>query len=109
MNIGLSIKSIRKKLNKDQTELAKQCGISQTSLSQIETGLKRPSRRTINKLCKALEIPEGVIYIMAMQENDISPAKRHIYQSVFPSLSRLALLIVKPDLQDLMNRHLGSR
>ena len=68
MNIGLAIKSIRKKLSITQYELAEKCDLSQTSLSQIETGVKRPSQRTITKVCMVLDIPESIIYIVAMQE-----------------------------------------
>ena len=105
MNIGLGIKSIRRKLNIGQVELASECGISQTSLSQIETGAKRPTQRTINKLCSALEIPECVLYIIAMQEDDISPAKRGLYKSIYPSITRLALQMVQPDAGKLLSEH----
>ena len=47
MNIGLAIKSIRKKLSITQYELAEKCDLSQTSLSQIETGVKRPDSQHI--------------------------------------------------------------
>jgi transcriptional regulator with XRE-family HTH domain len=51
MNIGIAIRSIRKQLDITQYELADRCNISQTSLSQIENGVKRPSARTIKKGC----------------------------------------------------------
>jgi transcriptional regulator with XRE-family HTH domain len=94
MQIGLAIKSIRKKLSIKQNELADKCGISQTSLSQIETGIKRPSDKTIKKLCVALEIPESILYILAMQQADVPDNKKDIYNLVFPSIRNLALQMV---------------
>jgi len=97
MNIGLAIKSIRKKLSITQQELAEKCGLSQTSLSLIETGVKHPSRRTIVKVCSVLDIPESVIYIVAMQKEDVPTSKKAVYDLIYPSIKSLALQMVSPD------------
>ena len=97
MNIGLAIKSIRKKLSITQYELAEKCEISQTSLSQIETGVKRPSQRTITKVCDVLDIPVSIIYIVAMQEADVPPSKKGVYELVYPSIKSLALQMVSAE------------
>ncbi len=97
MNIGLAIKSIRKKLSITQYELAEKCDLSQTSLSQIETGVKRPSQRTITKVCMVLDIPESIIYIVAMQEADVPPSKKGVYELVYPSIKSLALQMVSSE------------
>ena len=97
MNIGSAIKSIRKKLAITQYELAEKCDLSQTSLSQIETGIKRPSQRTISKVCAVLDIPESIIYIVAMQESDVPPSKRGVYELVYPSIKSLALQMVSSE------------
>jgi transcriptional regulator with XRE-family HTH domain len=97
MNIGLAIKSIRKKLSITQYELAEKCELSQTSLSQIETGVKRPSQRTITKVCAVLDIPESIIYIVAMQDTDVPPTKKGVYELVYPSIKSLALQMVSTE------------
>lgn len=97
MNIGLAIKSIRKKLSITQYELAEKCDLSQTSLSQIETGVKRPSQRTISRVCMVLDIPESIIYIVAMQEVDVPASKKNIYDLVYPSIKSLALQMVSAE------------
>ncbi len=97
MNIGLAIKSIRKKLSITQYELADRCELSQTSLSQIETGVKRPSQRTISRVCMVLDIPESIIYIVAMQEADVPPSKKGVYELVYPSIKSLALQMVSAE------------
>ncbi len=97
MNIGLAIKSIRKKLSITQYELAEKCDLSQTSLSQIETGVKRPSQRTISRVCTVLDIPESIIYIVAMQEVDVPASKKSVYDLVYPSIKSLALQMVSAE------------
>lgn len=97
MNIGSAIKSIRRKLSITQYELAEKCELSQTSLSQIETGVKRPSQRTINKVCNVLDIPESILYIVAMQEADVPPSKKGVYELVYPSIKSLALQMVSSE------------
>ena len=103
MNIGLAIKSIRKKLSITQYELAEKCELSQTSLSQIETGVKRPSQRTITKVCHVLDIPESILYIVAMQDTDVPPSKRGVYDLVYPSIKSLALQMVSPEHLELVS------
>jgi len=100
MNIGVAIKWIRKKLLISQQELASKCHLTQTSLSQIETGAKRPSRKTIDKVCSALDIPEPIIYLIALQDGDIPESKKQIYRLIYPSLRNLALEIVSPELRE---------
>jgi len=102
MNIGSAIKSIRKKLSITQYELAERCDLSQTSLSQIETGIKRPSQRTISKVCTVLDIPESIIYIVAMQEADVPPSKKGVYELVYPSIKSLALQMVSSEHMNLV-------
>jgi transcriptional regulator with XRE-family HTH domain len=97
MNIGKAIRSIRKKLSVSQSELSQKCKLSQTSLSQIETGSKRPSQRTIAKICKALDVPESVIYIVAMKEADVPEGKKDAYSLVYPSIRSLALQMLSPE------------
>ena len=105
MNIGSAIKSIRKKLSITQYELAEKCDLSQTSLSQIETGIKRPSQRTITKVCSVLDIPESIIYIVAMQEADVPPSKKGVYELVYPSIKSLALQMVSSEHMVLVGAH----
>jgi transcriptional regulator with XRE-family HTH domain len=94
MNLGKAIMSVRKQLGIKQYELAEMCTISQTSLSQIETGLKRPSPRTLKKICAAFEVPDSVLYILGMQDTDIPESKKEIYALLFPSIKSLTLQMV---------------
>ncbi|WP_276132662.1 helix-turn-helix domain-containing protein [Polluticoccus soli] len=105
MNIGIAIRSIRRQLGITQYELAEKCNISQTSLSQIENGIKRPSNRTIKKVCEVLEIPESVIYILGMQETDVPVSRKSVYDMLFPSIKSMALQIVSSEHRQLVENY----
>ncbi len=96
MQLGESIRTIRKKASLSQKELALRCAISQTAVSQIEAGIKTPSSRTIKKICATLEISEFVIFMLAIETSDISLSKRKVYPVVFPAIRDLLLQIVLP-------------
>lgn len=89
MNIGEAIRKMRLKKSLSQGELAELCGISQTSMYQIEKGIKRPSSKNMGKICKILGVPEPVIYLYAMEEKDVSKEKRAIFNTMYPTMNSL--------------------
>lgn len=86
MNIGHSIKKIRQEKGISQGDLADSCEISQTSLSQIENGIKRPSAKNLAKICKHLEVPEPILYLYAMEVSDVSKKKQDLFNALYPSM-----------------------
>jgi XRE family transcriptional regulator, regulator of sulfur utilization len=100
MNIGKAIKIIRKKASLTQGDLARKCSISQTSLSQIENGVKKPRAKTFNSLCQVLDVPESVIYILALEDKDVPPHRKMVYELLFPSITAMALQIAGPQYMD---------
>lgn len=102
MNLGIAIRSVRRQLGITQQELSEKSGISQTSLSQIENAVKRPSNKTIQSICGVLEIPEAVLYILAMQDSDVPSDKKRVYDMLFPSIKNLALQIVGSENREII-------
>jgi transcriptional regulator with XRE-family HTH domain len=94
MNTGLAIKTIRKKLSLTQNQLAVKCNLTKTSLSLIENGIQKPSSRTISRICKSLDIPEMIVYIAAMEAQDVPEPKRHAYEILYPTMIDLAMRMV---------------
>ena len=86
-----------------QWDLAEKCELSQTSLSQIENNLKRPSPKTIAKICAVLEIPESIIYIIAMEDVDVPDSKKRAYQLIYPSIKNLAMQMVNSEHRNLID------
>lgn len=97
MNIGKTIKQLRQAANYNQVELSSKAGITQTSLSQIELGKKRPTQQTLDKICDALDINESILYIMSTSIEDIPVENREAYQDLFPKVKDMleAMFIVK--------------
>lgn len=54
MKFGQNIKQIRKSMNVRQSELARKMSISQSYLSDIESGRKNLSIKTVKKLADSL-------------------------------------------------------
>ncbi len=57
MEIGEAIRYWRTRRAINQGELAGMVGISQNSLSRIETGEHRPRNTTLRKIAEALKVP----------------------------------------------------
>jgi XRE family transcriptional regulator, regulator of sulfur utilization len=94
MNIGIAIKSVRTQLGFSQEELSLKTGLSQTSISQIETGAKSPSKKSISKICKTLEVPEAVLYIIGIDNSDIPASRKEMFKELYPQIKELAIQII---------------
>ena len=68
-NLGIAIKSIRTNKSLSQFNLAERAGISQSFLSDIESGQKSPTLRSIYKISQALEISPGVLLAGDLNKN----------------------------------------
>lgn len=89
MNIGEVIKNIRKNQDKSQGQLATDCGITQTYLSQIESNQKEPSLRILNTISKNLKVPLPIIFFLSMDEKDVPVNKRKAFEIINPSIKSL--------------------
>ena len=94
MNIGNAIKQVRTYFGLSQIELSSKTGISQTSISQIESGAKNPSKRSINAICKALEIPEAILYVLGMEDLDVPETRKGIYKQLYPAMKDFAIQMI---------------
>lgn len=89
MNIGQSIKKLRKDMTISQSDLASNAGISQTYLSQIENGAKNPSTDVLNKIAFELDIPLPILYWYGLEREDIKPSKHKAYMFLKPSIDAM--------------------
>lgn len=86
MNLGQVISSIRKNNGIKQGDFAAKVGISQTYLSLIETNKKEPNMSVIHDISKVLKIPIPLLFLMAIEKNDIPNNKRNAFEKIQPSL-----------------------
>lgn len=97
MNIGIAIKQLRKQRKLSQAELAEQSGLTQTALSQIENGSRRPNTESMKKLTEFFKVPEIVIYLLATESNDVPAEKKEMFERVFPNLRTMIIGLLEPD------------
>lgn len=89
MNLGISIKNIRKQQGFTQIDFAQKSGITQTYLSQIENNQKEPNLSILKAISSVSKVPLPIIFFMAMDESDIQPNKRKAFNLVSPSIKSL--------------------
>ena len=89
MNLGNTIKQIRKEKGIKQNAFADLCDISQTYLSQIENNQKEPNISTLKVISSRLEIPLPFLFFLSLDENDIPASKRHAFGLIGPSVKTL--------------------
>ncbi|MBC7391524.1 MAG: helix-turn-helix transcriptional regulator [Opitutaceae bacterium] len=82
MEIGTSIKTIRKRKGISQKELADQCGISTNALCQIELNNTLPQKSTIKIICEKLGVPISYILYFSLTEEDVPEGKRKMFNSL---------------------------
>ena len=89
MDLGITIKNLRKQKGIKQISLAKMSGISQTYLSQIEHNLKEPNVSILKIIAKQLGIPLPVLFFLSLDYDDIMPEKRSAYDHLAPSIKSM--------------------
>lgn len=89
MNLGQTIKNIRKQKGQTQSEFANVCAITQTYLSQIENNLKEPTMGTLKLISSKLDIPLPILFFLSLNEEDVDPEKRIAFQIISPSIKSL--------------------
>jgi len=102
MNIGIAIKKVREELGFSQEKLSNVSGLSQTSISQIENGVTMPSRKTIEKICQALDVPEDVLYIMGIEGDGLPESRKRIFEQLYPKIKELAVQMLDERKQNLI-------
>ncbi len=87
MNLGGTIKSIRKANKISQLTFAADCDISQTYASQIETNSKKPKLPVLERIAKALKMPLPILLFMSLEEKDIPKNKREAFKILSPAIN----------------------
>lgn len=93
--IGDVIKELRKRRGISQAELSFKCGLSPSSLSQIENNIKKPHQKNIEKLCSVLGITEPILYVMAISEDDLPIGHKESMRFLLPIIRQLAEEVIK--------------
>ena len=82
MNVGDAIKSLRKNKGLSQKELAQRSGLSANAMCSIEKNDAFPSRDSIDRICKALDIPTSYLLFFSVTDEDIPAEKRVAFNAM---------------------------
>lgn len=82
MNVGDAIKSIRKNKGLTQKELAQKCSLSANAMCAIEKNESIPTRESIDRICKALDIPTSYLLFFSVTEEEIPAEKRTAFNAL---------------------------
>lgn len=91
MNIGNAIKQVRKKVGMNQYDFACMVGITQTHLSLIEAGKRKPSLVLMERVAEQMFIPLPLLFWLTMDVNDVKRGKEEIFKLLKPSIDTFIL------------------
>lgn len=89
MDLGNTIKELRKQKGFKQNTFAELCDISQTYLSQIEGNLKEPNISTLKSISNHLNISLPILFFLSLNNEDIPVDKKQAYKIIGPTIKTL--------------------
>src|SRR5579863_2400511 len=95
MNYSKAIRVARSLADISQGELADKAEIDRSYLSLIESGRRKPSVETIERISKALKLPFHLLSLLGSEEADIRKASHEHIAGL--SLALTKLLLEVPD------------
>jgi transcriptional regulator with XRE-family HTH domain len=72
MDYGKALRIARAMAGLQQKEVADRAGINSSHISLIEMGKRKPSVRALDKLCKALGIPNHLFMLLGAEASDLN-------------------------------------
>lgn len=92
MNVGRAIRLCRIKRGASQGAVAHQASCSVSYLSMLENNKRDPTLSTLAKVAQALQVPFGLLFFLASEQEDLGPIDEKtvgkLMQSVLASLAK---------------------
>lgn len=76
-------------MKQNQKVFAANIGISQTHLSQVENGLKKPSTKLLKQISEYVDVPLPIMLWFGINEEDIDKTKLEAYRMLKPTVDAL--------------------
>ena len=106
MDFGRRLAKIREGAGHNQRWLAEAAGLAQSEISQLESGVRSPTYKTICKLAKAMDLPPG--YLMEDEPQGLSASERALVRQ-YRSLSEPARRVCERLVHDLYAREMAKQ
>lgn len=90
MDIGTTIKGIRKGMNQNQEQFASGVGMTQTNLSSLELNKTSPGQSTLKKIADYSGVAVPLILLNSIEEEDVPAEKREKFNDLWGSVMDLA-------------------
>lgn len=91
MDYGKALRIARAIAGLQQRELAELARLNPSHISLIEAGKREPSLGTVEKIAKALHIPEDLLVLLAAEPEDLKTRDPEDVQRAAQSLAQLLL------------------
>lgn len=104
MDFGQRLARIREDAGHNQRWLAEAAGLSQSEISQLESGVRSPTYKTLCKLAKAMDLPPG--YLMGDELHGLSASERALVRQ-YRSLSEPGRKVCARLVHDLYAREMA--
>lgn len=91
MDLGTAIKTIRKRKGITARELAIMTEISANAMCSIENNKAFPAKATINKICKALNIPPAYLLFFSITDEDLPAKSQALFKALYNPLKEVLL------------------
>ena len=101
IQLGSNIALVRKNMNISQGELAEAVKVTQSYLSQIESGNKEASISLLEKICKKLRVPVGCIHMLSITKEEVPEERQFIWEKLNPVIRDLIKSIYPEKLSGL--------
>lgn len=92
MNIGRAIRLCRTRRGASQGAVARRASCSVSYLSMLENNKRDPTLSTLTNVAQALQIPVGLLFFLASEQEDLGPIDEKtagkLMQSVDASLAK---------------------
>lgn len=89
MNLGETIKLLRKRNGLNQSQLAELCKITVTYISLIENGKKEPTLSLLKTIANSLRVPLPILLFSALTEEDIPESRKEFFNAIKPSIDSM--------------------
>jgi transcriptional regulator with XRE-family HTH domain len=91
MNYGRALRIARAIVGLEQKQLARRAGLDPSHISLMERGARQPSVGAIGKLCKALDIPEALLTMLATEQSDLRGIGEQEFEQIGAYLARFLI------------------
>lgn len=91
MNYSKAIRTARALADMPQRELAEKVGIDASLISMLESGKRKPSLDTLERIAQALDIPFHLFTLLAAEREDIKSTDPDMLHKLAVGLSKLLL------------------